>query len=265
MLPRLLPTALSRKALRQIKSNGSFEGIATHFDDSRVKSGTDLAYFVYGYSAFSRKTSLMAIKSDDLWETIADIDSVLPNRRIILLTRDFRDNLLSITNKDFGPVHPLVAAAYVKKRFAHYDAEFGRTPEAHRIHVRYEDLLDEPDAFVAKLRDHFGVAGPDVAVPPVNTGRIRRGNMKKWAALSPRTLAQCEAVLRGELAAYGYVARMPSGAASRAPSTCWSPPVQTEFAGRRRNCVPCRDGFSDELVDCRRVSVAGSEWWQESE
>jgi hypothetical protein len=45
----------------------------------------------------------MAIKSDDLWETIGHIDMVLPNRRIVLLTRDFRDNLLSITKKDSDP------------------------------------------------------------------------------------------------------------------------------------------------------------------
>lgn len=218
MLPRLLPSTLARKTLRRIKTNGSFEGIESQFHATEIKSGTDLAYFVYAYSAFSRNTPLMAIKSDDLWESIGAIDSVLPNRRIILLTRDFRDNLLSITNKNFGPVHPLVAAMYVKERFGYYAAEFQRTPESHRIHVRYEDLLEEPDAFVAMLRDHFGVAGPDVDVPPVNMGRIRRGNVKKWAALSPRMLAQCEAILRQELESYGYapeaLAVAPPGALS---------------------------------------------------
>jgi hypothetical protein len=204
MLPRLLPTAIARKTLRRIKTNGSFEGIAAHFNPSVIASGTDLAYFVYAYSAYSRNSSLMAIKSDDLWETIAPIDAVLPNRRIILLTRDFRDNLLSITNKDFGPVDPLIAARYVKTRFAHYDREYRRTSDALRIHVRYEDLLDEPDAFVSRFRAHFGIGGAGDSVPPVNTGRIRRGNMKKWATIPAATLAHCEAVLHDELLAYGY-------------------------------------------------------------
>jgi hypothetical protein len=204
MLPRLVPTARGRKTLRRIKTNGSFEGIEAHFDAQAITSGTDLAYFVYAYSAYSRNSSLMAIKSDDIWETIEHIDSVLPKRRIILLTRDFRDNLLSITNKDFGPIHPLVAAHYVKKRFAYYDAEFRRTSEEHRIHVRYEDLLEDPNAFVMKLREHFGLGFNGDTAPQVNTGRIRRGNTRKWAALSPRQLAHCEAVLANELSSYGY-------------------------------------------------------------
>ena len=96
----------------------------------------------------------MAIKSDDLWETIGHIDAVLPNRRIVLLTRDFRDNLLSITNKDFGPVEPLIAARYVKTRFARYDREYQRTPDAQRIHVRYEDLL-RTGRICGPVREHF--------------------------------------------------------------------------------------------------------------
>ncbi len=211
MRPRLLPTAFSRKTLRRIKTNGSFEGIDAHFDAAMIASGTELAYFVYAYSAYSRNSSLMAIKSDDLWETIEDIDAVLPNRRIVLLTRDFRDNLLSITNKDFGPAEPLIAARYVKDRFARYDREYKRTPEAQRIHVRFEDLLEEPDAFVTRFRAHFGLGRAGEAVPAVNTGRIRSGNMKKWDRLPKSTLVKCEAILAAELAAYGYAATCPPG------------------------------------------------------
>lgn len=202
---RLFPSALTRKTQRRIKSNSSFEGIEDHFDPAVITCGADLARFVYAYSASMRGTTLMAIKSDDLWETIDHIDSVLPERRIVLLTRDFRDNLLSITKKGFGPVEPLVAAGYVKERFAHYDAEYRRTPPEHRFHVRYEDLLEAPDAFVARFRDHFGLAKPGDALPSVDTGRIRRNNVRKWAAMSARELAHCEAILHDELRDYGYV------------------------------------------------------------
>jgi hypothetical protein len=200
---RLFPSALTRKTSRRIKSNSSYEGIDQHFDPELVRSGADLAHFVYAYGAYTRGTTLMAIKSDDLWETIAGIDTVLPNRRIILLTRDFRDNLLSITQKDFGPIDPLVAARYVKQRFAHYDAEYRRTNSAERLHVRYEELLDAPDAFVARFRQQF-LSGTAQPPPPVDQGRIRRNNKRKWASLSRRQLALCEAILRDELNEYGY-------------------------------------------------------------
>lgn len=204
MKPRLVPTALSRKTLRRIKTNGSFEGIDGEFGAADIRTGTDLAYFIYAYSAFSRKSPVMAIKSDDLWESIGHIDEVLPNRRIILLTRDFRDNFLSIAKKNFGPVEPLIAAQYVKHRFAYYDAEFRRAPIEHRIHVRYEDLLEAPDAFVARLGEHFGLVTRGGVPPPVETGRIRKNNTRKWASLSTRELGYCEAILRDELHTYGY-------------------------------------------------------------
>jgi hypothetical protein len=202
---RLFPTPLVRKTRRRIKSNASMTGIEEHFDPARITCGADLARFVYAYAAFSRGSTLMAIKSDDMWETISHIDSVLPNRRIILLTRDFRDNLLSIANKDFGPIDPVVAASYVKERFSYYDAEYRRTPPEHRLHVSYEELLEAPDEFVARFREHFRLGAPGEAAMTVDKSRIRRHNKRKWAAaLSTRDLAHCEAILWDELQAYGY-------------------------------------------------------------
>jgi hypothetical protein len=201
---RALPSTITRKTRRHVKTNGSFEGIQDHFDTDVIRTGTDLAYFMYAYSAFSLGTTLMAIKSDDLWENIHHLDAVLPNRRVVLLTRDFRDNLLSITKKHFGPIDPLVSASYVKRRFAFYEAEYRRTPEAHRLHVRYEDLLETPDQVVAAFRDRFHLGGDAASPPAVNQGRIRRNNRRKWASLTQQELALCEAVLRDELITYGY-------------------------------------------------------------
>jgi hypothetical protein len=228
LLSRMLPSAIERKALRRVKTNGSFDGVERAFDPSVIKTGEDLARFVYAYSGYSRQSRYLAIKSDDLWETIADIDAVLPNRRIILLTRDFRDNLLSITNKDFGPKDPLVAAAYVKERFRHYDAEFQRMPADRRLHVTFEELLDAPEAFVSRFWGHFGLGQPGEAPPSIETGTIRRNNKRKWAVLAPRRLEAVESVLREELVRYGY--RLDT-AASPAPSSGeW-------FAARVRDTV----------------------------
>jgi len=201
---RLFASALTRKMRRRIKSNASYEGIEAHFDPSQIACGADLARFIYAYGAFTRGTTLMAIKSDDLWQRIDRIDSVLPNRRIVLLTRDFRDNLLSITKKEFGPVDPVVAARYVKTRFNRYEAEYRRTPPAHRLHVRYEELLEDPDGFVARFAQHFGTQPPDRTPPSVDRTRIRSNNMRKWKSLGPRDLACCEGILEHELQTYGY-------------------------------------------------------------
>lgn len=204
ILAHLQPSTMQRKTMKLVKSNSDYGGIRDHFDAASVRSAADLARFVYAYGAFRMGTTRMAVKSDDLWEHIDSLESVLPNRRILLLTRDFRDNLLSITKKDFGPVEPLVAAQYVHDRFVRYEREFDRTPAAHRLHVRYEDLLSAPQEFISRFSRHFGLPLTPEGQAAVAQLPIRTSNVRKWAALDPDTLSGCEGILRDELLRYGY-------------------------------------------------------------
>ena len=201
---RLFPSTLVRKTRRLVKSNTSFDGIDEHFDAARISSGADLARFVYAYGAFRLGTTRMAIKSDDLWEDIDRIDDVLPNRRVVLLTRDFRDNLLSVSRKDFGPVEPLSAARFVKRQFAIYEAEYDRTAQAHRCHVRYEDLLESPGAVARALSTHLRLPLAEGWEASLDALNIRKGNVQKWRSLPPRQLANVEALLTRELGRFGY-------------------------------------------------------------
>jgi hypothetical protein len=204
ILTHLQPSAVTRKTRQVIKSNADYAGIEDCFVAAGVRSSAELAQFVYAYGAYRLGTTLMAVKSDDLWEHIDQIDAVIPNRRIVLLTRDFRDNLLSITKKDFGPIEPLIAAQYVHDRFSRYEAEFQRTPEEQRFHVRYEDLLSDPRRFALGFAGHFGLefgAGGEAGLSRL---RIRSSNVKKWAGLDAETLSGCEGILRDELIRYGY-------------------------------------------------------------
>jgi hypothetical protein len=204
ILMHLQPSAVTRKTRQVIKSNADYTGIEDCFGDAAVRSSAELAQFIYAYGAYRLGTTLMAVKSDDLWEHIDQIDAVVPNRRIVLLTRDFRDNLLSITKKDFGPIEPLVAAQYVHDRFARYEGEFQRTPPARRFHVRYEDLLSAPLGFAAAFAAHFGLEFGVEGQAGVGRLRIRSSNVRKWAGLDPETLSGCEGILRDELLRYGY-------------------------------------------------------------
>ena len=83
---------------------------------------------------------------------------------------------------------------------------------------------------MARFASTFGVGRADESVPAVNTGRIRRGNMKKWDRLPKSTLVKCEAILAAELAATATRRR-----AHRASSrTSWS------GSRRRSRCRPPR-------------------------
>ena len=209
---RLAPSPFVRKTRRLIKANADYAGLDQRFDPRAIRTGADLARFVYGYGAFRLGTSRMAIKSDDLWEDIEHIDEVLPRRRVVLLTRDFRDNSLSVAGKDFGPIEPLNAAWYVKQRFACYESEYRRTLPEHRALVRYEDLLESPLSVVEQLGRHFAMPTVDGGRDAVGALNIRRGNLRKWTAIRPRTLEHVEAVLRDELTTYGYAPAAECGA-----------------------------------------------------
>jgi hypothetical protein len=197
------PSAVRRKTSKEvIRKNKPLLGIETELQPAAIRSGADFARLIYAYRAFSLGASHFAIKSDDLWESIDAIDAVLPNRRIILLTRDFRDNLLSISGKGFGPIEPLCAAEYVKDQLSHYAAEYRRAGHF-GYHVKYETLLNDTQKFVDDFSHHFALA------PPVDPGAVaalkfRPGKIGKWKGLSPRQLAWCEGILQDELREFGY-------------------------------------------------------------
>jgi sulfotransferase family protein len=193
---------------RRIKQSEVFEGIFRELESSPIRSGSEFTRLVYTYRAFGLGAREMAIKSDDIWEHLDAIDAVLPNRRIILLTRDFRDNLLSVAGKPFGPIEPVCAARYVKRRFARYEAEFRRAGVS-GYHVAFETLVERPREFVDDFARFFGVVPQTDPQSVLERMPVRPNKVGKWRALPSLELARCEAILRNELLAFGYAPAHP--------------------------------------------------------
>jgi hypothetical protein len=201
----IFPSDWRRKTSRYaIRDNQPFAGLEQQLRPDSIRSGADLARMVYAYRAFSLGTRRMAIKSDDLWQTIGAIDQVLPRRRIVLITRDFRDNLVSISGKMFGPRDPLVAAQYVKQRLAPYAAEY-RNAGGLALHVRFNDLLSDPRRFVDDFSRHFELAPTADPDGVIEAFHFRAGKVGKWkASLSAQQALWCEGLLYEELREFGY-------------------------------------------------------------
>jgi hypothetical protein len=203
-LARAFPSVIRRKTGRVLGDYTSFPGIAAELRPELVHNGADFARLIYAYRAFRLGTTRMVVKSDDLWETIDAIDDVLPNRRTILITRDFRDNLVSIGDKAFGPVDPVRAAGYVKRRLGPYAAEFRRAGRQ-GYHVKFETLVTTPRQFLEQFSEHFKLAPTVDLEAAVQKLKIRPAKTQKWRRLSPRQLALCEGLLQRELLEFGYV------------------------------------------------------------
>jgi hypothetical protein len=112
---------------------------------------------------------------------------------------------VSISDKPFGPIEPIRAAAYVKQRFAPYAAEFRRAGR-NGYHVKFETLVTTPRQSLQEFSEHFQLA-PTVDLEAAVQGlKIRPTRTQKWRRLSSRQLAWCEGMLQRELEEFGYVA-----------------------------------------------------------
>ena len=223
------PSAVRLKTRKVLGPDRWLQGVMEELRPERIRTGADFARLIYAYRAYRRGTTRMAIKSDDLWENVHLIDQVIPNRRIVLLTRDFRDNLLSITGKAFGPVEPLCAATYVKRQLARYAAEYRRAG-ANSYHVKFESLADTTAEFVDDFGRRFGLTPVGDAAETVSTMKFRPNKVGKWKRLSERELAWCEGILHDELTEFGY----PIASASPAvpgPRSMWAA-IARDRAGR---------------------------------
>jgi hypothetical protein len=194
-------------------------GIEDYFRAAAPATPAEFARFVYAYRAFRTGRAGMAIKSDDVWAHIDAFDRVLPHRRIVLLTRDFRDNAISIVHKPFGPRTPAIAAGYVRDRFAYYERAY-REHAGGGTHVRFEDLVNAPAATIRRVGAAVGLGAlaGDAWLEgfPIRTGRVGR-----WRQLPPRQLAWCETVLRRELLAYDYELATPASFEASAWDRGW--------------------------------------------
>jgi hypothetical protein len=198
------PSTWKRKISKSVmRRNRPMAGLEDVLVPSAIRSGADFARLVYTYRAYGLGASYLAIKSDDLWENMGRIDEVIPNRRIILLTRDFRDNLLSVGGKQFGPIEPLCAAQYVKHQLAYYAPEFRRTQPL-SYHVKYEALLNDTRKLADDIAQHFGLVPSVELDAAVRELQFRPNKIGKWKRLPASELAWCEGILRDELIEFGY-------------------------------------------------------------
>jgi hypothetical protein len=81
---------------------------------------------------------------------------LFPNARFIYLTRDYRDNILSIKKVDFEA--PFTALLAYRWRFAANRIEKIRNKFPHQFYtIRYEDLVLDPSVHLQKMCDFLGI------------------------------------------------------------------------------------------------------------
>ncbi len=220
---RLFPATELRKRLSAKQyhhQNDHFNGIETCFPSARIRSAREFVYFFYSYHAYQHGKQHLAAKSDDIWEYAHFLAPLLGPRRYFFLVRDFRDNALSIMNKNFGPRTVFRAATYVRRQLAHYcraaDANADRT-----LTVHYEAILQDPVSVCRNVSDKFGLALIPGWVDRIGALNIQTDNFNKWRSLSATDLARCEGALEEYLQRFAYETCGRPGGAIDGPAAAW--------------------------------------------
>jgi hypothetical protein len=159
--------------------------------------------------------------------------SRFPDARLIYLTRDPRDVAASSRKSVFNPFHPYFTAELWARQQRTGLALLRSLPPATILHVRYEDLVAEPAATVARVCDFLGEAyeepmlryfetaearkSASLSRSWSNTGRdILRDNRGKYRKeLSAAEVRLVEVAAREEMEPLGYTPDFPPSAPSR--------------------------------------------------
>lgn len=126
-------------------------------DAATVRYAAAIEAVYAAYAARAGKTT-WGDKTPRYVEQIPLLDKLFPQSRFVHLVRDGRDVALSYANVPFGPKTVAKAAALWARRVRMGTEEGRRLGSSRYLELRYEDLVDEPEATVSGLCDFLGVA-----------------------------------------------------------------------------------------------------------
>lgn len=98
-------------------------------------------------------------------------DRSLPRMKVIHMVRDGRDVCLSWRKTWFGPKSTAEAAVKWRDHVNHYRTWGGAHPERY-CEVRYEDLLEDPQKTMGRIKDFLGLENAPENITPPDEGSL---------------------------------------------------------------------------------------------
>lgn len=164
--------------------------------------------------AEARGKQLFGDKSPDAIERLPELLSLFPTARVLVVIRDPRANVASLVKRQYLDLR--VAAQRWKDWNAAGMAAASWLGPARILSIRYEDLLQEPEATLEQVCAHLGVAYEDTMLDLANASATQSDNayvkksldvsaVDKWKnTLSQRDLIRIEQICGDSLSAWGY-------------------------------------------------------------
>ncbi len=184
-----------------------------------LAEAADLVFSTYAWAHGKRR---WGDKTPPYVTCMEGLAAILPDARFIHLIRDGRDVALSFSSVPFGPPKDSVSQAYYWLRHVSSGRNAGAGLGSRRyLEVRYEDLIDHPEANLRAVCDFIELPFADVMLRYQDTvsealpaeRRVHHLNADKpivrgirdWRRSMPsEDVAAFEAVAGGLLASFGY-------------------------------------------------------------
>jgi len=114
-----------------------------------IYSNYTSVYQKEGITLLGDKNPLYAIYPDKIF-------NIFPDAKYIFLTRDYRDHIISIKKIDFE-AHMTALLAYKWRLAAKKTTMLSNKYPNQFFHIRYEDLVSNPEMYVKKICDFLGL------------------------------------------------------------------------------------------------------------
>ena len=165
--------------------------------------------------AATRGKQFFGDKSPDAIERLPELLSLFPASRLIVVVRDARPNVASLVKRQYLDLR--VAAQRWKDWNAAGTAAANWLGPDRVLHIRYEDLLREPEATLQSVSDFLGITYEDSMLDLAGASATQSDNayvkksldvsaIDKWkTSLSQRDLLRIERICGDWLRHLGYV------------------------------------------------------------
>ena len=137
------------------------------------------------------------------------IHDMFPKAQYIHIVRDGRDVAMSIFRTHFGPKNFVIAAQEWRQQMLEAKSFFQEMPTEQYIEIHYEDLIQDPEPMLLKLRDFLQIDDSSGEVAGLINKEIhddiKPGNFNKWKTqMTPTQRLNYERIAADMLHAYGY-------------------------------------------------------------
>ena len=198
----LLDEILSERAVMQWKLNLNYEDFFNSFNGN--VSYSELVDKLCSMRRNDNAEGCWGEKTPWYLLELVLINKLFPKAKYIYIVRDGRDVALSLLKKEWGPNNLYSCAEYWRTLNKETPLLAELKAKGQLLELRYEDLLDKTEEYVAQFYEFLGEPYDSAKLSPL-ISTVKGGNYNKWKeSLTSQQISLFDKVAANTLNRFGY-------------------------------------------------------------